>query len=227
MTVVHAGVTHQVAVNPGPEGEREFLDTIRCGLGNCDLERAGAGAGMGAGSCAIWAVHYSLSVPALRAVQLLTSLASCSPTPPCARHTRTPTPPTPPTHPPGPAPFPSSPCRRIYGLGEHEEVCLTFGCKLPDSAQEEICLEGSACFDAAVHLASLSAGERLRKRQQQQLLEASQPLHMHPQPAAARQQQQHAALGLQQAVAAAASARCSQNSSPRSVADSILRFFRP
>jgi len=43
---------------------------------------------------------------------------------------------------------------------------------------------------------------------------------MHSQPSAAQQQQQ------QQQAAAAAAAQCSQNSSPRSVADSILRFFR-
>lgn len=43
-------------------------------------------------------------------------------------------------------------------------MSLSFGCKVPGGG--EVVLEGASCFDAAVHLASISAGERLAKQAQ-------------------------------------------------------------
>ncbi|WPT15037.1 hypothetical protein PSENEW3_00002978 [Picochlorum sp. SENEW3] len=80
MTVVHEGVTHQVVVEPGEEGQRKFQDDIR----------------------------------------------------------------------------------RIFGLEGHETIQLTFGCRIPDSRQEVV-LEGWESYDAAVHCASLSAGQRQKR----------------------------------------------------------------
>lgn len=54
--------------------------------------------------------------------------------------------------------------RRIYGLSADAEVSLSFGCKVPGGG--EVVLEGASCFDAAVHLASISAGERMAKQRQ-------------------------------------------------------------
>lgn len=80
MTVVHEGVTHQVVVEPGEEGQKKFQDDIR----------------------------------------------------------------------------------RIFGLEGHETIQLTFGCRIPDSRQEVV-LEGWESYDAAVHCASLSAGQRQKR----------------------------------------------------------------
>ncbi|EFN56022.1 hypothetical protein CHLNCDRAFT_13478, partial [Chlorella variabilis] len=49
--------------------------------------------------------------------------------------------------------------RRIFGLAPDATVQLTFGCRLPDNSGE-VTLEGSGSFDAAVHLAAISAGQR-------------------------------------------------------------------
>lgn len=45
-TVVYEGVTHSLPVHPGPEGQRQFLDAIRCGAGGCE-----AAWGQGLGGC--------------------------------------------------------------------------------------------------------------------------------------------------------------------------------
>lgn len=50
-------------------------------------------------------------------------------------------------------------CPLLVQLGEHEQLALSFGCKAPDGA--ELTLEGWESWDAAVHLASLSAGRRV------------------------------------------------------------------
>ncbi|KAL4451673.1 hypothetical protein ABPG75_007335 [Micractinium tetrahymenae] len=63
--------------------------------------------------------------------------------------------------------------RQIFGLGE-EEIVLTFGCRLP-GCQDELTLQGSQCFDAAVYLASLAAGQRKLKQQQQAAPAEQQP----------------------------------------------------
>lgn len=55
--------------------------------------------------------------------------------------------------------------RQLFGLGD-EEICLTFGCRAPGS-QDEVTLQGSTCYDAAVFLASLSAGQRKLSQDQQ------------------------------------------------------------
>ena len=60
---------------------------------------------------------------------------------------------------------PPSACRSIYNLGPDAEVSLSFGCKVPGEGGEVV-LEGASSFDAAVHLASISAGERLQRAQQ-------------------------------------------------------------
>ena len=119
---MHGGVTHQVCVRPGAEGQAEFLGTVR----------------------------------------------------------------------------------RIFQLGEDEEIRLSFGCKLPNSS-EEVTLEGSACFDAAVHLASLSAGQRLQRQKGQGV------------PAGA----DNGSSGREVEGPAAGPSR----SSPRSVADAVRRLF--
>ena len=62
-------------------------------------------------------------------------------------------------------PSPSTPCRRIFHLGPHDDVSLSFGVKLPQG-QGELTLDGPACFEAATFLASLSAGERQRRYQE-------------------------------------------------------------
>lgn len=80
MTVVHEGLTHQVIVEPGEEGQKKFQDDIR----------------------------------------------------------------------------------RIFGLEGHETIQLTFGCRIPDS-RHEVVLEGWESYDAAVHCASLSAGQRQKR----------------------------------------------------------------
>eukprot|EP00890_Picochlorum_soloecismus_P005840 jgi/Picsp_1/6257/NSC_03611-R1_protein len=49
--------------------------------------------------------------------------------------------------------------RRIFGLEETDAIQLTFGCRVPGSGQE-VTLEGWESFDAAVHCAAISAGER-------------------------------------------------------------------
>ena len=120
---MHAGVTHQVAVNPGKAGETEFIATVRC----------------------------------------------------------------------------------IFGLGQEDDIMLTFGCKLPNST-EEVTLEGSACFDAAVHLASLSAGQRLQRQKDQGAAAA-------------------AAAGGSGAEVEGPGRPEPSRSSPRSVADAVRRLF--
>ena len=126
-TVVHAGVTHQVCVRPGVEGQAEFLATVR----------------------------------------------------------------------------------RIFQLGEDEEISLSFGCKLPNSC-EEVTLEGSACFDAAVYLASLSAGQRLQRQKDQGVAAA-----------ATAGDGGNAGSGAEVEGGGAGHPR----SSPRSVADAVRRLF--
>lgn len=54
--------------------------------------------------------------------------------------------------------------RRIFGLQDDDAIQLTFGCRIPECGQE-VTLEGWDSYDAAVHCASLSAGQR-EKRQQ-------------------------------------------------------------
>lgn len=54
--------------------------------------------------------------------------------------------------------------RRIFNLGPHEQLQLTWSCRLPGTG-EELQLEGSEAFGAAAHLASLSAGQRLQREQ--------------------------------------------------------------
>lgn len=61
--------------------------------------------------------------------------------------------------------------RELFSLGD-EEICLTFGCRVPGS-HDELTLHGQQCYDAACYLASLSAGQRKiqqQQKQQQQLL---------------------------------------------------------
>lgn len=53
--------------------------------------------------------------------------------------------------------------RRIFGLKQDDAIQLTFGCRIPDSPHE-VTLDGWNSYDAAVHCASLSAGQR-EKRQ--------------------------------------------------------------
>ncbi|GAB4813230.1 hypothetical protein N2152v2_000276 [Parachlorella kessleri] len=84
MTIVHNGTSHQVAVQPGPDGKRLFLDRIKA----------------------------------------------------------------------------------IFNLEDDESIALTFGCKVPGTGQE-VTLEGFDAFDAAVHCASLSAGQRQAKARSQ------------------------------------------------------------
>jgi len=52
--------------------------------------------------------------------------------------------------------------RRIFGLQEDDAIQLTFGCRLPDSPHE-VTLDGWTSYDAAVHCASLSAGQREKR----------------------------------------------------------------
>lgn len=52
--------------------------------------------------------------------------------------------------------------RRIFGLQEDDTIQLTFGCKVPGSVHE-VTLEGWESYDAAVHCASLSAGQREKR----------------------------------------------------------------
>jgi hypothetical protein len=51
--------------------------------------------------------------------------------------------------------------RRIFKLGAADAVTLTFGCRIPETAAD-VTLEGWDSYDAAVHCASISAGQRLR-----------------------------------------------------------------
>ena len=67
---------------------------------------------------------------------------------------------------------PCIPCRRIFGLAPDATVQLTFGCRLPDNSGE-VTLEGSGSFDAAVHLAAISAGQRLQRLKQQRQQEGT------------------------------------------------------
>lgn len=52
--------------------------------------------------------------------------------------------------------------RKIFGLKEDDAIQLTFGCRLPDSPHE-VTLDGWTSYDAAVHCASLSAGQREKR----------------------------------------------------------------
>lgn len=52
--------------------------------------------------------------------------------------------------------------RRIFGLKDDDAIQLTFGCRIPDSPHE-VTLDGWSSFDAAVHCASLSAGQREKR----------------------------------------------------------------
>lgn len=57
--------------------------------------------------------------------------------------------------------------RSIFGLGPNDSIQLSFGVKIPlpgGDASQETNLEGWAAYDAAVHLASISAGARQRRR---------------------------------------------------------------
>ncbi|CAK0785414.1 hypothetical protein CVIRNUC_008623 [Coccomyxa viridis] len=53
--------------------------------------------------------------------------------------------------------------RAIFDLQDDELLELNFGCKVPGSPGEEINLEGWDCYDAAVHCASICAGQRATK----------------------------------------------------------------
>jgi hypothetical protein len=52
--------------------------------------------------------------------------------------------------------------RRIFGLAAADAVSLTFGCRIPETSAADVTLEGWDSYDAAVHCASISAGQRLR-----------------------------------------------------------------
>lgn len=54
--------------------------------------------------------------------------------------------------------------RRLFGLRDDEPLSLSFGCRLPEGG--DITLEDAECFDAAVHLAAISAGARLKRERE-------------------------------------------------------------
>jgi hypothetical protein len=54
--------------------------------------------------------------------------------------------------------------RQLFGLRGDEPLQLSFGCRLPEGG--DITLEDAECFDAAVHLAAISAGARLKRERE-------------------------------------------------------------
>ncbi|PSC69552.1 Nitric oxide synthase-interacting [Micractinium conductrix] len=111
--------------------------------------------------------------------------------------------------------------RSIFGLAPDVEPHLTFACAVPGQPGNTIQLEGAACWSAALHLASISAGERLR-RQAEIDAAAAAP---HECEAAAAEQAVAAAAELEAAPAAGSACAHSSTGASRAVASALRRFW--
>lgn len=132
--MVYNNETHSILVQPGPEGEAQFIREVRRIFQLSEVR-----------GCQGWVGSRSWDPP-LRGTHGCVS--TCAVVQGCLAHEH--------QH-PLPDPAATSPPQP-----QSAELALSFGCRLPNG-QGEVTLEGASAFGAAAFLASLSAGERLQR----------------------------------------------------------------